>query len=252
MSPKSNSLSCRWGIRGASFIARKNWQSIRDAGNATLVALASRDIAKAQAFIDECQAQVPHAVTPEALGSYEALLARADIDAVYIPLPTGLRKEWVIRAARAGKHVLVEKPVGCVTADVAEMLEVCEQHNVQFMDGVMFMHGQRLQPLCGAPAAPLWNLGSKTDHRIYWGVGGGGQALFERPCETGDLSEPFLLIAAQTFTGCGVNHETLRAAMSGNEGQTLLSPGPTRRGDSPGSRCPPGNRERTRDRPKDA
>jgi predicted dehydrogenase len=151
MTPKSNSSSptCRWGILGASFIARKNWQSIRDAGNATLVALASRDIAKAQAFIDECQAQVPHAVKPEALGSYEALLARADIDAVYIPLPTGLRKEWVIRAAQAGKHVLVEKPVGCVAADVVEMLEVCEQHNVQFMDGVMFMHGRRLQRLRG-------------------------------------------------------------------------------------------------------
>jgi predicted dehydrogenase len=151
MAPKSSlsSPSCRWGILGASFIARKNWQSIRDAGNATLVALASRNIAKAQAFVDECQAQVPHAVKPEALGSYEALLARSDIDAVYIPLPTGLRKEWVIRAAQAGKHVLVEKPVGCVAADVVEMLKVCERHNVQFMDGVMFMHGQRLQRLRG-------------------------------------------------------------------------------------------------------
>jgi predicted dehydrogenase len=151
MNPKnhSSSPSCRWGILGAAFIARKNWQSIRDAGNATLVALASRDIAKAQAFIDECQAQVPHAVKPEALGSYEALLARPDINAVYIPLPTGLRKEWVIRAARAGKHVLVEKPVGCIAADVAEMLDACEQHHVQFMDGVMFMHGRRLQQLRG-------------------------------------------------------------------------------------------------------
>jgi predicted dehydrogenase len=151
MNPKNHSSSptCRWGILGAAFIAHKNWQSIRDAGNATLVALASRDIAKAQAFIDECQAQVPHAVKPEALGSYEALLARPDINAVYIPLPTGLRKEWVIRAARAGKHVLVEKPVGCIAADVAEMLDACEQHHVQFMDGVMFMHGRRLQQLRG-------------------------------------------------------------------------------------------------------
>ena len=51
---------------------------------------------------------MPHPVKPQAMDSYEALLARADIDAVYIPLPTGLRKEWVLRAAAAGKHVLTE------------------------------------------------------------------------------------------------------------------------------------------------
>ncbi len=136
---------CRWGILGAAFIARKNWQAIREAGNATLVAVASRELVRAQAFIDECQASAPHAVVPEAMGSYEALLARPDIDAVYIPLPTGLRKEWVIRAAQAGKHVLVEKPVGCHAAEVEEIIAACEQHRVQFMDGVMFMHGRRLQ-----------------------------------------------------------------------------------------------------------
>jgi predicted dehydrogenase len=141
------SPTCRWGILGAAFIARKNWQAIRDAGNATLVAVASRDLARAQAFIDECQAQVPHPVVPQAMDSYEALLARADIDAVYIPLPTGLRKEWVIRAAQAGKHVLVEKPVGSTSDDVAEIIAACEHHEVQFMDGVMFMHGRRLQRL---------------------------------------------------------------------------------------------------------
>jgi predicted dehydrogenase len=137
----------RWGFLGAAFIARKNWQSVLDAGNASLIAIASRDVKRAQAFIDECQAQVPHPVKPQALGSYEELLAREDIDAVYIPLPTALRKEWVIRAAQAGKHVLVEKPVGCEAADVQEMLAACEKHGVQFMDGVMFMHGRRLQLL---------------------------------------------------------------------------------------------------------
>ena len=139
--------TCRWGILGAAFIARKNWQAIRDAGNATLVAVASRDLARAQAFVDECQEQVPHHAKPEAMDSYEALLARADIDAVYIPLPTALRKEWVLRAAAAGKHVLVEKPVGRDASDVEEIIAACEKHGVQFMDGVMFMHGRRLQRL---------------------------------------------------------------------------------------------------------
>ncbi len=138
---------CRWGILGAAFIARKNWQAIRDAGNAALVAVASRDVARAEAFIVECQACAPHAVVPEAMGSYDELLARTDIDAVYIPLPTGLRMKWVIRAVKAGKHVLVEKPVGCDIAEVAEIIAVCEKWGVQFMDGVMFMHGRRLQRL---------------------------------------------------------------------------------------------------------
>ena len=138
---------CRWGILGAAFIARKNWQAIRDAGNATLVAVASRDLSRAQAFIDQCQSSAPHPVVPEAMDDYAALLARTDIDAVYIPLPTGLRKEWVIRAAQAGKHVLVEKPVGVNAADVAEIIAACDQHRVQFIDGVMFMHGRRLQRL---------------------------------------------------------------------------------------------------------
>jgi len=79
------------------------------------------------------------------MDSYEALLARSDIDAVYIPLPTGLRKEWVVRSAQAGKHVLVEKPVGCNAADVDAIIAACEKHRVQFMDGVMFMHGRRFE-----------------------------------------------------------------------------------------------------------
>ena len=143
----TNTNRCRWGILGAAFIARKNWQSIRDAGNATLVAVASRDLARAQTFIDECQSSAPHANVPETMDDYAALLARTDIDAVYIPLPTGLRKEWVIRAAQAGKHVLVEKPVGVNADEVVEIIAACEQHGVQFMDGVMFMHGLRLQRL---------------------------------------------------------------------------------------------------------
>lgn len=141
--------TCRWGILGAAFIARKNWQGIRDAGNATLVAVASRDLGRARAFIRECQDSAPHPLEPEAMDDYQALLNRPDIDAVYLPLPTTLRKQWVLRAAAAGKHVLVEKPVGRTAADVEEILTACEKHGVQFMDGVMFMHSQRLEHLRG-------------------------------------------------------------------------------------------------------
>jgi predicted dehydrogenase len=135
---------CRWGILGAANIARKNWKAMRLAGNSKLVAVASRDVARAKTFIEECQADVSFPTIPIACATYEELLRRSDIDAVYIPLPTGVRREWVIKAAQAGKHVLCEKPCGCTAADVRAMLDACKAHKVQFMDGVMFMHSARL------------------------------------------------------------------------------------------------------------
>jgi predicted dehydrogenase len=135
---------CRWGILGTANIAHKNWKAIRNAENSALVAVASRDRDRARRFIDACQADVPVTPVLAACGSYEELLARDDIDAVYIPLPTSIRKDWVIRAAEAGKHVLCEKPCGVTSAEVRAMLEACRKNRVQFMDGVMFMHSQRL------------------------------------------------------------------------------------------------------------
>ena len=90
---------------------------------------------------------MPHDPVPEAVGGYAELLARPDIDAVYIPLPTGLRKEWVLAAAAAGKHVLCEKPCGVDANEVREITEACDKAGVQFMDGVMFMHNDRLAAL---------------------------------------------------------------------------------------------------------
>ncbi|HZN34198.1 MAG TPA: Gfo/Idh/MocA family oxidoreductase [Pirellulaceae bacterium] len=134
---------CRFGILGAATIARKNWQAILNSGNATLTAVASRSRERAEQFIQECQASAPFAAPPRICG-YDELLASRDVDAVYIPLPTGVRKEWVLKAAAAGKHVLCEKPCGATAAEVAEMIAACERANVQFMDGVMFMHSSRL------------------------------------------------------------------------------------------------------------
>jgi predicted dehydrogenase len=138
---------CRWGIMGTANIARKNWQAIRNAGNATLLAVASRDRERAAHFIAECQADVPFSTAPVPCGSYQELLEGNDIDAVYFPLPTALRKEWILRAAEAGKHILCEKPCGVTSPDVRAMLEACRRNHVQFMDGVMFMHSRRLDLL---------------------------------------------------------------------------------------------------------
>jgi predicted dehydrogenase len=111
-------------------------------------AVASRSVDKAQAFIDECSAEVIQRGTVAAVGSYEELLSRDDVDAVYIPLPTGIRKQWVVAAARAGKHVLCEKPAAINEEEVQEMVDACSDAGVQFMDGVMFDHSRRLAEIC--------------------------------------------------------------------------------------------------------
>lgn len=138
---------CRFGILGAAQIAAKNWQAIARSGNCQLVAVASRQRTKAEQFIAQYQRHLPLDPPPVAVEGYEALLARADIDAIYLPLPTGLRIDWAIAAAQAGKHILVEKPIGRNAAEARRMIDACRASGVQFMDGVMFMHSQRLAQL---------------------------------------------------------------------------------------------------------
>jgi predicted dehydrogenase len=136
----------RWGILSTARIGRRNWRAMLASEAATLVAVASRDVEKAAEFIREMQLKAPWPICPEA-SCYEDLLANPAVDAVYIPLPTGLRKEWVMRAAQAGKHVLCEKPCAVRAEDLREMIDCCERHGVRFMDGVMFMHDPRFAVL---------------------------------------------------------------------------------------------------------
>lgn len=129
---------------GTANIARRNWKAMQLTGNSTVAAVASRDLERSRRFIAECQAETPAEIVPQAFGAYADLLAGDVVDAVYIPLPTGLRTEWVLRAAEAGKHVVCEKPCAPSVADLRLMLEACKSHKVQFMDGVMFMHSRRM------------------------------------------------------------------------------------------------------------
>jgi len=137
----------RIGFLSTAGIGRKNWKAIFHSGNAVVSAVASRDAQKSRKFIDDCQRELAFAETPRAFGSYEEMLASPEVDAVYVPLPTGLRKDLVIRAAQNGKHVLCEKPCAANLAELDAMLVACKKNSVQFMDGVMFMHSPRLEKI---------------------------------------------------------------------------------------------------------
>ena len=75
--------------------------------------------------------------------AYAEIMESHNVDAVYIPLPTSLHKEWVLRALNAGKHVLVEKPVAINYEDYLEMRQVAFACRKFLMDGTMFVHNPR-------------------------------------------------------------------------------------------------------------
>lgn len=127
----------RWGIIGCAGIAiRSVIPGIQQSERGEVVAVASRDESKAKQTAEKLG-------IPKAYGSYEALLADGEIDAVYIPLPNHLHKEWTIRAAEAGKHVLCEKPFSMDTAEAAEMVEACARHGVTLAEAFMYRHHPR-------------------------------------------------------------------------------------------------------------
>ncbi len=134
----------RIGFLSTAGIGRKNWKAIHHSGNCVVAAVASRELERSRRYIEECQREFAFATAPRACGSYEELIASPEVDAVYVPLPTGLRQEWVLRAAAAGKHILCEKPCGTSAAQLGGMIDACAKHRVQFLDGVMFMHSPRL------------------------------------------------------------------------------------------------------------
>jgi predicted dehydrogenase len=126
----------RWGILSTADIARtKVVPGLRKSARSSVVAIASRDEGRAAAVAAELD-------IPRVHGSYEALLADPEVDAVYIPLPNHLHAEWTIAAARAGKHVLCEKPLALTVADAERMADASRAAGVHLMEAFMY----RLHP----------------------------------------------------------------------------------------------------------
>jgi len=124
----------RIGVMGAAKIARRSVVPalLQLADRFELVAAASRDEAKARQFADEFACQP--------VKGYAALLARDDIDAIYMPLPTGLHAEWVGKAIAAGKHVYVEKSFASTASETEALVSAAQAHGVAVMEGYMFVY----------------------------------------------------------------------------------------------------------------
>jgi len=120
----------RWGVLGTASIAlRQAIPAIKASSNGELKAIASREIAKANRVASEMG-------IPRAYGSYDELIEADDIDAVYIPLPNDLHLPWIERAARAGKHVVCEKPLGLNAGEVRRAIGVARETGRFIMEGI--------------------------------------------------------------------------------------------------------------------
>ena len=121
----------RWGILGAANIAlEKVIPALQASARSEVVAIASRSEAKAREAAQRLS-------IPRAYGSYDALLADPDVEAIYIPLPNHLHVPWSIRAAEAGKHVLCEKPIALSAAEARQLRDARDRTGVQIAEAFM-------------------------------------------------------------------------------------------------------------------
>jgi len=123
----------RWGLLGTGKITRKLLAGAAGATTAEVVAVGSRDADRARAFA------AANGIT-RAHGSYEALLADPEVDAVYISLPNGLHHAWTMHALAAGKHVLCEKPYTRHPKEVDEAFDAAEAAGLVLSEAFMWRH----------------------------------------------------------------------------------------------------------------
>jgi predicted dehydrogenase len=130
----------KWGIVSTANINRKVIPGAHASEKVDLVAVASRDRAKADAYADEWK-------IPRAYGNYEELLADPEIEAVYISLPNTLHCEWSIKAMEAGKHVLCEKPLSRNPDEVAAAFDAAERTGMLMSEAFMWRHNPQTKKL---------------------------------------------------------------------------------------------------------
>lgn len=178
----------KWGILSTAKIGRTQViPAMQRANNAEVVAIASRNEQTARETAEELN-------IPKAYSSYEALLEDPEIDAVYIPLPNTLHKEWVIKTAEKKKHILCEKPIAINHAEFEEMAAACERNSVTLMEAFMYQfHPQHnkvkelikegeIGDIAYMQATFAFFLDDTSNIRLEYELGGG--SMFDVGCYT--------------------------------------------------------------------
>ena len=124
----------KWGVLGTADIARgQTIPGMMLAEHCERYAIAGRRIEKAKSYQEEFGFQ-------KAYGSYDELLADPEVQAVYIPLPNDIHCEWTVKALKAKKHVLCEKPLALCESQVKEMFATAEENGVLLMEAFAYLH----------------------------------------------------------------------------------------------------------------
>lgn len=209
--------SVRWGILSTANIGRGAViPAIHASRNGRVWAVASRDGARAEAFAQANGIARAHE-------SYEALLRDGDIDAVYIPLPNSMHREWTVRAAEAGKHVLCEKPLALTGNECREMVDAADGAGVTLMEAFMYRFHPRTErvvelvragtigALHAIQASFSFQLRTRDNIRLQAALGGG--ALMDVGCYCVNVSrtlagrEPTRVFARATIGQTGVDEQ---------------------------------------------
>ena len=178
-------MTLRWGILSTARINDKFIAGCAESDLVAVTAVASRDAARGRTYAEEHRIQRAH-------GSYEALLADPEVDAVYVSLPNALHCDWTRRALQAGKHVLCEKPLSRRRADVTAVFDLAERQGLILSEAFMYRHHPQTERLTalvadGAigrlrliSAAFGFSLGDHADVRMSAALEGG--ALMDVGC----------------------------------------------------------------------
>jgi len=189
-----------WGILGCAGIAEKAFiPAVRESRNGVLAGIAARDVSRARDWANRFGFLRSHR-------TYQELVEDPAIDAIYNPLPNDLHAEWSIRAMRAGKHVLCEKPMAMNSPEVRAMIGAAEAGGVLLMEGFMYkFHPQMEKTLAlireGKIGEVLAVHSSFTFHferdgaNYRWFPAMGGGALYDVGCYT--LSVARLVFGAE-------------------------------------------------------
>ncbi len=131
----------KWGVLGTAYIfERDTAEGMRQAENCELYAIAGRSMEKALHFKEKYGFQV-------AYGSYDELINDPHVEAIYNPLPNTMHHDWTIKALRAGKHVLCEKPLAPTEKEAAEMFAAAKESGVFLMEAFAYQHSPYISAL---------------------------------------------------------------------------------------------------------